>query len=56
MGIWIAFNQIQGPKEAAPMVDSHHNNMATPAQQLPYTSRSTQWLDALVKGVEPVKP
>jgi cephalosporin-C deacetylase len=55
VGIWIAFNQIKGPKEAAPMIDSPHNNMATPAQQHPYTSRSAQWLDALVHGKE-IKP
>src|SRR5215467_3955682 len=50
VGIWIAFNQINGPKEAAPMVDSPHNNLATAAQQRPYTSRSAEWLDALVRG------
>jgi cephalosporin-C deacetylase len=55
VGIWAAFNQIQGPKEAAPMVDSNHNNMATPQQQRPFTSRSTEWLNSLVKG-EPVQP
>jgi cephalosporin-C deacetylase len=49
-GIWTAFNQIHGSKEAAPMVDSAHNNQATPAQQRPYTSRSAQWLSTLVKG------
>ncbi len=55
VGIWIAFNQIEGPKEAAPMVDSPHNHVATPQQQRPYTSRSKQWFDSLVKG-EPVTP
>jgi cephalosporin-C deacetylase len=54
-GIWIAFNQIKGPKEAAPMFNSDHNNLATAEQQMPFTSRSTQWLNTLVKG-EPVKP
>ncbi len=52
VGIWIAFNQIKGPKEAAPMIDSPHNNMATGEQQRPYTSRSAEWLDALVHGQE----
>jgi hypothetical protein len=52
VGIWIAFNQIKGPNEAAPMIDSPHNNMATPAQQRPYTSRSAEWLNALVHGEE----
>jgi cephalosporin-C deacetylase-like acetyl esterase/lysophospholipase L1-like esterase len=50
VGIWIAFNQIKGPKEAAPMPDSSHNNLATPAQQRPYTSRSAEWLNILVRG------
>ena len=54
-GIWTAFNEITGPKEAAPMIDSPHNNLATPAQQLPYTKRSAEWLSSLVKtgAVEP---
>ncbi len=55
VGIWAAFNQIPGPKEAAPMFDSHHNNLATRQQQLPFTSRSTQWLNTLVQG-QPVQP
>jgi cephalosporin-C deacetylase-like acetyl esterase len=52
-GIWSVFNQIRGPREAAPMIESPHNNLATPRQQLPYTSRSAAWLDALVHGREP---
>lgn len=55
VGIWAAFNQIPGPKEAAPMFDSNHNNLATREQQRPFTSRSTEWLNTLVKG-EPVTP
>lgn len=55
VGIWTAFNQIQGLKEAVPMIESPHNNRATPAQQRPYTSRSAEWLEALVRGGE-VKP
>jgi cephalosporin-C deacetylase len=55
VGIWIAFNQIQGAKEAAPMIDSPHNNLATPAQQYPYTSRSAAWLNTLGHGGK-VKP
>ena len=50
VGIWIAFNQIRGPKEAVPMVESPHNHQATPEQQRPYTTRSTEWLDTLVRG------
>ena len=52
VGIWTAFNEITGPKQAVPMIDSPHNNLATPAQQRPYTSRSEEWLSALVKGEE----
>jgi cephalosporin-C deacetylase len=52
VGIWTALNQIAGSKEAVPMIDSPHNNLATPAQQQPYTSRSNEWLSALVKGEE----
>jgi len=55
VGIWTAFNQIKGPKEAAPMIDSPHNNLATPAQQFPYANRSAEWLNALVHGHE-IKP
>ncbi len=51
-GIWTAFNQIPGPKEAAPMIDSPHNNLATKAQQMPYTNRSAEWLDTLASGGE----
>jgi cephalosporin-C deacetylase len=49
-GIWTAYNQIRGRKEAAPMFDSPHNNTATPAQQRPFTGRSAEWFAALVKG------
>jgi lysophospholipase L1-like esterase len=58
VGIWIAFNQIRGPKEAAPMIDSPHNHQATPAQQRPYIKRSAEWLDTLVHGggVMPNRP
>lgn len=49
-GIWTAFNQIKSQKQAAPMIDSPHNNLATARQQEPYTSRSAQWLAALVAG------
>ncbi len=46
-GIWTAFNRIPGRKEAVPMVDSSHNNMATAQQQQPWTTRSEQWLESL---------
>jgi cephalosporin-C deacetylase-like acetyl esterase len=53
VGIWIAFNQIPGPKAAVPIVDSPHNNYATDEQQRPYTDGSAAWLAALVRGAEP---
>lgn len=49
-GIWTAFNLIKGPKEAAPMPEAPHNNLATAEQQKPYTEREHAWLSALVKG------
>lgn len=51
-GIWTAFNEIRGPKEAAPMFDSPHNNSATPEEQRPYTDRSAEWLAKLARGEE----
>jgi len=50
IGIWTAFNQIKGPKEAAPMIDSPHNHQATSAQLMPYATRSAAWLRALLRG------
>jgi cephalosporin-C deacetylase-like acetyl esterase len=47
-GIWTAFNQIPGPKEAVPMPASPHNNTATADEQRPYTTRSAEWLHSLV--------
>ncbi len=52
-GVWSVFNQIRGPKEAAPMIESPHNHLATPAQGRPWATRSTSWLARLVKGAEP---
>jgi len=49
-GIFIAFNQIRGYKEAVPLVDSPHNHLATPEQQAPYTQRSAEWMRALLAG------
>jgi cephalosporin-C deacetylase-like acetyl esterase/lysophospholipase L1-like esterase len=50
VGIFTAFNQIRGPKEAVPMFESPHNHQATPEQQEAYTIRSTEWLKTLVAG------
>lgn len=53
VGVWTTFNEIKGPKEAVPMIDSPHNHQATPEQLMPYTVRSTAWLNALVRGERP---
>jgi cephalosporin-C deacetylase len=55
-GIWAAFNAIRGPKESAAMSDASHNHMATAEQQLPYTTRASAWLNALVRGELPPPP
>jgi len=52
-GIWTAFNQIQGRKEAVPLVEAAHNHQSTPEQLKPYTDRSAQWFAKLVKGEAP---
>jgi cephalosporin-C deacetylase len=56
VGIWAAFNQIKGPKQAAPMPESPHNHLATPEQSLPWTHASARWLTALVNGRPPIEP
>lgn len=53
VGIWAAFNQIHAPKEAAPMIQSPHNHLATPEQSKPWTEASARWLGALVAGRSP---
>lgn len=50
IGTWTTLNQIPGVKEPVPMIDSPHNHQATPAQLMPYTTRSAQWLNALLHG------
>ncbi|MDP9348288.1 MAG: acetylxylan esterase [Gemmatimonadota bacterium] len=52
--IWAAFNQIRGPKEVAPLFDTHHNHLATAQQQIPFTRRAAEWLEALVRGGDPM--
>ena len=53
-GVWAVYNQIRGPKEIVPLPDSPHNHLATAAQQRPITRRMAEWLDALVKGGDPL--
>src|SRR5688572_11200293 len=55
VGIFAAFNQIKGPKEAAPMPESPHNHLATPQQALPWSRASAAWLAALVAGRPPIE-
>jgi cephalosporin-C deacetylase len=52
--IWAAFNQIPAPEEAVPLVDAHHNHLATAEQQLAYTRRAAEWLRILVHGGDPI--
>jgi cephalosporin-C deacetylase len=49
VGILIAFNQIAGPKELIPMIESDHNNR-TPEKQGDWERRWREVLGALVKG------
>ncbi|HKE93698.1 MAG TPA: GDSL-type esterase/lipase family protein [Povalibacter sp.] len=56
VGIFTAFNQIRGYKEAAPMIESPHNHLATPEQMAQYTQRSSEWLRDLVAGGNVAEP
>jgi cephalosporin-C deacetylase len=47
-GIFAAFNQIQGPKEAVPMPESDHNNLS-PQQEGAWYLRSREALESLRK-------
>lgn len=49
VGIWIAINQIPGPKEVIPMVESDHNNI-TPQKQGAWNSRSKEVLGSILSG------
>jgi cephalosporin-C deacetylase len=55
VSIWAVYNQIKGPKEAAPMPESPHNHLATPVQSLPWTQASDRWMKALVSGRPPIE-
>ena len=50
-GIWTAFNQIPGPKEVVPIIDSGHINQA-PEKQRVFNARVQQVLDILLHGGE----
>jgi cephalosporin-C deacetylase len=50
-GIWTAVDQIPGPKEVVPMIESAHNNI-TPEKQGAYNSRSKEVLHLILSGGE----
>jgi cephalosporin-C deacetylase-like acetyl esterase len=50
-GIWAAVNQIRGPKEVVPMIESDHNNK-TPEKQGAYNARSREVLATILAGGE----
>ena len=52
VGIFTAFNQIRGPKEAVAMVNSPHNHQATPEQQ--EAIRKSNWTAGLMQYAGPV--
>jgi cephalosporin-C deacetylase-like acetyl esterase len=49
VGIWIAFNQLAGPKEAVPMIESNHAFL-TPDKVGAYDKRSKELLITLLGG------
>jgi cephalosporin-C deacetylase-like acetyl esterase len=58
-GVWTMLNQVAGPTEPFPMIDSEHDNF-TPLKAHPCSVRSKEILDVLVKGGEylpkPIQP
>lgn len=56
VGIWTAFNQIPGPKEAVPLAEAAHNHQSTPEQQAPYLMRSAEWMRTLLAGGNVIEP
>jgi cephalosporin-C deacetylase-like acetyl esterase len=50
-GIWTALNQMSGPKEALPLIESEHDNL-TPQKGRACPARTREILDSLVKGGE----
>ncbi len=47
-GIWTAVNQVSGPKEVIPMVESDHNNI-TPDKQEAWSARSKEVLNSILQ-------
>jgi len=50
-GVWTALNQIPGPKEPLPMIESEHDNL-TPLKGRACPARTNELLNLLVKGGE----
>ncbi len=50
-GVWTALNQIHGPKEPLPMIESEHDNL-TPQKGRACPARTQEILDLIVKGGE----
>jgi cephalosporin-C deacetylase-like acetyl esterase len=50
-GIWTALNQIPGPKEPLPLIESEHDNL-TPMKGRACPARTKELLDLMVKGGE----
>ena len=50
-GVWTALNQIPGPKEPLPMIESEHDNL-TPQKGRACPTRTREILDLLLKGGE----
>ena len=48
-GVWTALNQIAGPVEALPLIESEHDNF-TPDKVRACPARTTEILDLLVHG------
>ena len=48
-GVWTALNQIAGPKETLPMIESEHDNL-TPQKGRACPARTREILDLLLKG------
>ena len=50
-GVWTAINQIPGPKEALPMIESEHDNL-TPEKGRACPARSKEVRDLILSGGE----
>lgn len=50
-GVWAALNQVPGPKEPLPMIESEHDNL-TPEKGKACPARTREILDLVVKGGE----